>query len=406
MNPPPSSPLADRVIAGFADAFGGPPSAVWFAPGRVEVLGNHTDYNEGYVLSAALAEGVAFAVRPADGARGRMLALDLGRRVEFDAARPAPLPAAAWANYALGALHFLRERAGAVAPRGFDAAFGGDLPAGAGLSSSAALSVSAALAFAELHGVALPMLELARVAQRAEHEFAGVRCGLLDQISSLFGAARSLVFTDFRTLEIRRVALPPGVAFLVCNTGVKHRLADSAYNERRAACERAAAHFAARLPHPVRALRDVSMAEWRAERAGLDAADARRAAHPIGENERVLAGVARLAAGDAAGFGALLRESHRSSAEYFENSCRELDLAVAAFERQSGVWGARLTGGGFGGSALAIADESRAEAIARAVAGELTREFGRPTAVRRVRPSDGARRLAGPGDASARPTAS
>lgn len=397
MNSPVPAPLSERVLQGFRDAFGGPPSSVWFAPGRVEVLGNHTDYNEGYVLSAALAEGVAFAVRPADTVRGRILALDLGRQVEFDAARPAPLPAAAWANYALGALHFLRERTGVAAPRGFDAAFGGDLPVGAGLSSSAALSVSAALAFAELHGVVLPMLELARVAQRAEHEFAGVRCGLLDQISSLFGAEQALVFTDFRTLEIRRVALPPGVAFLICNTGVKHRLVESAYNERRAACERAAAYFATRLAHPVRALRDVSMAEWRAESAGLDSADARRAAHPIGENERVLSGVARLAAGDAAGFGELLRESHRSSVEYFENSCRELDRAVAAFERQPGVWGARLTGGGFGGSALAVADESRVNRIAEAVADELGREFKRRIQVRCVRPSAGARRLAGSG---------
>ncbi len=390
--PPDAAPLVARVTAGFAATFGGPPASVWFAPGRVEVLGNHTDYNEGYVLSAALAEGVAFALRPLAGTRGRLCALDFGRKVELDAARPAPMPTAAWANYALGALHFVRERAGG-APRGFEAAFAGDLPVGGGLSSSAALSVSAALAFAELYGAALSPLDIARIAQRAEHEFAGVRCGLLDPISSLFGAAQSMVFTDFRTLEVRRVALPPGTAFLICNTGVKHRLVDSAYNERRAACERAAAHFAARLPHPVRALRDVSPAEWQAEKSGLDPDDARRAAHPIGENARVLQGVARLAAGDAAGFGALLRESHRSSVENFENSCRELDLAVAAFERQPGVWGARLTGGGFGGSALAFVEESRAEAIAQAVARETTRAFGRATAVRRIRPSNGARRI-------------
>lgn len=388
----PSSALVERVRAAFAEAYSGAPACVWFAPGRVEVLGNHTDYNEGYVLSAALAEGVAFAVRAAKDSRSRLYALDLNRRVEFETARPAPMPSAAWANYVLGVAHFLRAHIGADAPA-FDAAFAGDVPLGAGLSSSAALTVSATLALAELHGVRLPPLEAARIAQRAEHEFAGVRCGLLDQISSLFGAAHSLVFTDFRTLEVRRVALPPQTAFLLCNTGVKHRLVDSAYNERRAACERAAAYFAARLPHPVRALRDVSMDEWRAHRDGLDPVTARRAAHPIGENERVLAGVERLAAGDAAGFGALLRESHRSSVENFENSCRELDLVVAAFERQPGVWGARLSGGGFGGSVLAFVEEGRADAIAEAVAREASKALGRVTMVRRVEPSDGARRV-------------
>lgn len=392
----PSSPsfsaLIERVRAGFAEAYGGAPQCVWFAPGRVEVLGNHTDYNEGYVLSAALAEGVAFAARPAHDARSRLCALDLNRRIEFDAVRPAPMPSAAWANYALGVAHFLSAHIGA-APVAFDAAFAGDVPLGAGLSSSAALAVSATLALAELHGVRLPPLDAARIAQRAEHEFAGVRCGLLDQISSLFGAAHALVFTDFRTLEVRRAALPSGAAFLLCNTGVKHRLVDSAYNERRAACERAAAYFAARLPHPVRALRDVSMEEWRSHRDGLDPVTARRAAHPIGENERALAGVERLSAGDAAGFGALLKESHRSSVENFENSCRELDLVVAAFERQPGVWGARLSGGGFGGSVIAFVAEERADAIAEAVAQEASRALGRAAEVRRVEPSDGARRV-------------
>ncbi len=384
--------LIERVHSRFAERFGGPPAALWFAPGRVEVLGNHTDYNEGFVLSAAISEGVVFALRPAEGARGRLLSVDLRREAEFDAARPAPTPENSWANYPLGALHFLLRQY-AAPPRGFDAAFAGDLPIGAGLSSSAALTVAATLALAELHGLSVPPLEVARIAQRAEHEFAGVKCGLLDQISSLFGEEHALVFTDFRSLDVRRIALPPGAAFLLCNTGVKHRLVDSAYNQRRAACERAAAHFAARLPHPVRALRDVTSAEWAIAKEGLDPEAARRAAHPIGENERVLEGVRRLAAGDAAGFGALLYESHESSARNFENSCRELDIVVEAFRRRPGALGARLSGGGFGGSVIALVEERRADEIARAVEAEAGAAIGHATPVMKIHPAAGARRI-------------
>jgi galactokinase len=387
------SPLKRKVVEAFAARFGAPPTLGWFAPGRVEVLGNHTDYNEGYVLSAALAQGIVFLLRPAPpgATRGRLLAVDLEREIQFDPARPAPMASAAWANYTLGALHFLSEQI-ARALRPFDAAFGGDLPVGAGLSSSAALAVASTLALAELHGIELSRLDAARIAQRAEHEFAGVRCGLLDQISSLFGAEGALVFTDFRTLDVRTAALPATVEFLLCNTGVKHRLVDSAYNQRRAACERAVAHFAARLSHPVRALRDVSMTEWEDYRHGLDAEDARRAAHVIGENDRVRAGVERLAANDAAGFGALMNASHESSRRLFENSCPELDFCVEAF-RHAGALGARLSGGGFGGSVIALAEASRAEDIARTVAKEAERRFRRPTPVHGFRPAGGARRL-------------
>ncbi len=385
--------LQKRVAQAFTDRYGSPPALGWFAPGRVEVLGNHTDYNEGFVLSAALEQGIVFMVRPApSGAtRGRLLAVDLNREVEFDVSRPAPIPSAGWANYTLGVLHFLSAYL-ARSPLAFDAAFGGNLPLGAGLSSSAALSVSSTLALAALYGVELPPIEAAKIAQQAENEFAGVRCGLLDQISGLFGAEGRLVFTDFRSLNARTVALPAGVEFLLCNTGVKHRLVESAYNQRRAACERAAAHFAARLSHPVRTLRDVTMIEWEQYRDGLDDETARRAAHVIGENERVQAAVQRLNAGDLGGFGALMSASHDSSRKLFENSCPELDFCVEAFLR-AGALGARLSGGGFGGSAIALVETSRASFTAHEVGGAAESQFGHPVTVSEIRPAAGARRV-------------
>jgi len=388
------SALFARVGTAFRSHFGLEPAFAYFAPGRVEVLGNHTDYNEGFVLSSALAQGVMMAMRPADPSSrtARLYAADLEERWEFDPFCPAPASTAPWANYILGVLHGLMTRHGAR-PRAFDAAFGGDLPLGAGLSSSAALSVASALALAELLELRLDRLAMARVAQQAEHEFAGVRCGLLDQISSLFGRPDALVFTDFRTFEVQTVPLPPNTAFLLCNTGVKHRLVDSAYNERRAACERAAAHFAQRLSHPVHALRDVSMAEWAQHREGLDPEAARRAAHVIGENERVLAGVERLRAGDAEGFGALMSASHESSRTQFENSCPELNFCVEAL-RHAGALGARLSGGGFGGSVIALARANEADTIAASVATAAEQQLGRPVTVMLFHPAGGARRVA------------
>lgn len=379
----------------FRGAYGRAPEVVAYAPGRVEVLGNHTDYNQGCVLSAAIDRGTFFAVARAAGPGCRLTAGDLMREVRFPVDRPAAVGDERWANYCLGVLDGLAAQ---VAPRalpaGFDALFLGNLPLGSGLSSSAALEIGTGLALAQLYGIDLPPLALARIGQRAEHLFAGVQCGLLDQISSLYGRAGMLVRTDFRSLAVRHVPLGGDCVLLLCDTGVKHALVDGEYNRRRADCEAAAAHFARVLPHPVTALRDVTWAEWETWRAGLDERAARRAAHPIGEQERVVAGAECLARGDLEGFGALMFASHESSRRYFENSCPELDLLVDAARDIPGVLGARLSGGGFGGSAVALARADAAESAGEALAAAYARRFGVPCAVRRVRPSDGARLVA------------
>jgi len=218
-----------------------------------------------------------------------------------------------------------------------------------------------------------------------------VRCGLLDQISSLFGREQALVFTDFRSLEADTVSLPQGTAFLIADTGVKHTLVDSEYNERRRRCEEAAAAFRRILGPGIAALRDVTRADMIKYRDRLDPDVWKRAAHHVGENERVLTGAEALKRGDAAAFGRLMFESHESSRKYFENSCPELDALVEAAGKIQGVLGARLSGGGFGGSAVVLVEKDRSPAIAASLASAYAAARGRRLEPRVVLPSAGAR---------------
>ena len=380
--------ILEKVTRQFERYFGGAPTAAAFAPGRIEVLGNHTDYNEGYVLSAAIDAGTVFAARPSSGARCRVVAGDVPAEAAFDVRAPQPDAATPWANYVKGVVAGLHAQR--PFPHGFDGVFLGNLPLGAGLSSSAALEISTAMAVCALYDLPIDRMNLAKIGQRAEHEYAGVKCGLLDQISSLFGRRNHAVMTDFRTLAVEALPMDGCACFLMCNTNVKHELVSSAYNERRAACEAAAAHFGRVLKHPVKTLRDVTMAEWEANRGGLDPTVARRAAHVIGENERVMKGRDCLKGGDLAGVGRLMFASHESSRRQFENSCRELDILVDAARAIPGVMGARLSGGGFGGSVVALIHPRDAETAGGALSAAYRNATGRECDVRIVSASDGA----------------
>lgn len=375
--------------AGFARHFDREPSVTAYAPGRVEVLGNHTDYNEGSVLSAAINLGTYFAAAPREDAACRLVALDVNEEVTFDAPNPRRSETHPWSNYVIGVAAGLRPR-GAVAT-GFDGMFFGNVPLGAGLSSSAALEISAGLALCELYGIALDRLSLAAIGQAAEHKFAGARTGLLDQISSLFGRRGALVMSDFRSLDVRTVPLGQDACFLMCNTHAAHVLVEGKYNQRRESCENAARFFAAALPHPVAALRDVSQEEWDQHAGEMDSRTARRAAHVIGENRRVREGCKLLEHGRLEAFGRLMFESHESSISNFDNSCRELDVVVSAARRIPGVLGARLSGGGFGGSAVVLVNPRDAETVAHALGAAYEQKTGAPCDVRTIEPSDGAR---------------
>ncbi len=382
----------DKVVQAFEAKFGAHPEIVSYAPGRIEVLGNHTDYNEGYVLSAAIDKGTFFAVSPAADAKVTLEALDMGETYSCDIAEVAPIKdGMTWANYVIGTFNWLFDGNPAAAGKGFNAVFGGNIPLGAGLSSSAALEMATVLALAAIYGIERDRTTLAKIGQKAEHTFAGCPCGLLDQASSLYGKAGALVKSDFRFCRFENVDLGPTVAFMMVKSNAKHALVDGAYASRRQACEDAARYFADVLRKgSVTHLRDVTMAEWVLYRGGLSETTAKRAVHPIGEDERVLQASELLAKGDLKGFGALMYDSHESSRSWFENSCEELDAIVDAAKAIPAVYGARLSGGGFGGSCCLLVDPTAADAIATAITKEYKAKFGDEPTCSLIQPSDGA----------------
>ena len=382
----------DKVVAEFAAKFGAKPDVVAYAPGRIEVLGNHTDYNEGYVFSAAIDKGTFFAVSKSEDDKVTLVALDMDETYETTLGEVKKVASGAtWANYPLGTFNWLFVGKPTAAGKGFKAVFGGNIPLGAGLSSSAALEMATALALQKIYGTTFGKTELAKIGQKAEHTFAGCPCGLLDQASSMYGQAGALVKSDFRTNEFEAVPMGDGVAFMRVKSNAKHALVDGAYASRRQACEDAAKHFASVLKgRKITHLRDVTMAEWVLYRGGLGETTAKRAVHPIGEDERVIQGAALLEKGDLAGFGALMYDSHESSRNWFENSCEELDAIVDAAKAIPEVYGARLSGGGFGGSCCLLVDPSAADRIAAQITKEYKAKFGDEPSCSLIRPSEGA----------------
>jgi galactokinase len=344
--------VIEKAVAAHLKNFGNRPESVAWAPGRIEVVGNHTDYNDGTVLSAAIDSGHCFCISRSNRIGIRLLAVDVDQIADFNTADTDKVPGCGWANYIKGVFYFVQEHLGQKIDS-LDCTFFGSIPMGAGLSSSAALEVAAAYAVLKILDATVDKKEIARLCRQAEHRFAGTNCGLLDQFSSIFGREHGLIHSDFRTLDVYTTDLADDIEFLVINPHIKHSLADSPYNERREYCEQAAVQFAGILPHPVIALRDVSWAEFEQNRDRIEPRSAQYAAHIVGEIARVEKGVELLRDGNAEAFGTLLFESHQSSIDNFENSCPELDIVVDA-AREAGALGARLSGGGFGGSAIAM----------------------------------------------------
>ncbi len=380
----------NELVEKFEKLYGEKPAIVAYAPGRIEVLGNHTDYNEGYVFSAAIDKGTFFAVSPTADASCELTAADLMETAKFTTQTVAPAKEMSWQNYVTGTFNWLFDGEPAKAPHGWKGMFLGNIPLGAGLSSSAALEMCTVLALSKMYGISKDRTEMAKIGQKAEHTFAGCPCGLLDQASSMYGQEGALVKSDFRSNTFETVSMGPSVAFMMVKSNAKHALVDGAYASRRKACEDAAAYFASVLRKPVTHLRDVTAAEWLLYRGGLSETTAKRAVHPIGEDERVLQGAALLAKGDLKGFGALMYDSHESSRNWFENSCEELDVIVDAAKAIPEVYGARLSGGGFGGSCCLLVDPTAADKIAAAITKEYKAHFGDEPVCSVIKPSEGA----------------
>jgi galactokinase len=380
---------AERVTTEFVDAFGGKPEGRWWAPGRVNLIGEHTDYNDGFVLPLALPQGVAAAARLADGPVLRVHSAQLGATVEVPLATIAPGVPAGWAGYVAGVAWALRE-AGHEVP-GLDVVVDGDIPVGAGLSSSAALECAVAVAWNDLGGLGLSLDDLAAAARRAENDVVGAPTGVMDQMASLHGRAGHLVFLDTRSLAVEPVPFDPpsaGLALLVIDSKAPHALVDGEYAERRRSCEQAAVILG------VPALRDVSL-------DGLDEALAhlgdellqKRVRHIVTENARVLEVVAALRAGDdPRTIGPALTASHASMRDDFEITVPEIDTAAAA-ALDAGAHGARMTGGGFGGCVLALVEADAVESVVGAVEAAYNAAGFRPPVAFVAAAAGGARRL-------------
>ena len=339
------------LAAAFTQRFDAAPALLLRAPGRINLIGEHTDYNDGLVLPAAIDKEIRFALRLNGTDRIRLVALDFDEAYEVAVADIAPLPDGHWANYQLGVVAGLLKR-GAPVP-GFDCAFGGDIPGGAGLSSSAAVECGLAWGLNNLLDLRLDTMTLAHLSQTAEHEYAKVMCGLMDQFASLFGRAGHVVELDCRSLEYAYFPFDTSACRLVlCNSGVKHALADSAYNTRRRECARGVEILQKTNP-AIQSLRDATLADIEAAQAELGEVVAKRCRYVVEENQRVRDLTARLVEGHSlAEVGALLYASHAGLRDLYQVSCDELDVLERLAHDAPGCYGARMMGGGFGGCTL------------------------------------------------------
>jgi len=355
--------LHQVVTQAFTTTFAYPPQHLVQAPGRVNLIGEHTDYNDGFVLPCAINFGTHIAANTRADAIIRVVAADYGAEMdEFRLDQPIlPLADGAWPNYVRGVVKNLLEHG--LPLQGADLALAGNVPQGAGLSSSASLEVAVTQAFKTLQGFHdLNPTDMALIAQRAENHFVGCNCGIMDQLVSARGEAGSALLIDCRSLVTQAVPMPSDVAVMIVHSRVRRGLVGSEYNTRRLQCEAAAKHYG------VKALRDLSLTRLQTDAGDLDATVLRRARHIVTENQRTLDAAAALAAGDLRQMGQLMAASHDSMRDDFEITAPAVDRLVAILQAAIGpVGGARMTGGGFGGCAVALMPLDKVEAVRQAV---------------------------------------
>lgn len=336
------------------------------APGRVNLLGEHVDYNDGFVLPAAIDREVKVAANELPGRTVRLTAVDLDQSATFDLDHldskkdPHGNPLPGWAMYPAGVAWVLQKHGYRVS--GIEAWFTSNVPIGSGLSSSAAVEVAFATLWRSLGGSEIDQMTLARLCQEAENKFVGVNCGLMDQFASAHGVEGHALYLDTRSLEWRPVPMPKGVVIVIADSKVRRSLANSAYNERRASCEEAVRLLRQDLPG-IQALRDVTPAQFHALAHKLPETVRKRAQHVVEECTRVEEAIQKMEAGDAVAFGKLMFEGHASLRDLYEVSCPELDVLVDSAGALPGCVGARLTGAGFGGCTVNLVEEDQAEAF-------------------------------------------
>jgi galactokinase len=381
----------EAVLAAFCEATHHDPEAAAYAPGRVNLIGEHTDYNEGFVLPAAVDRGVAVAARRIPGDTFTLHAVDLGERCTFARAPLERDPGRSWADYFKGVVWALAKR-GIEVPA-CEAVITGDIPRGAGLSSSAAYEVAAVLVLRALGGFELPALEIAKLAREAENGFVGVACGIMDQTAATFGEQGRALLLDCRSLAREAVELPAGLKIVVVNSGVRHSLlASSEYNKRRAECEEGVRILASVRPG-VRALRDVGPEDETRFFELLPPVVRKRCRHIVSENARVLEAVKAMRSGDLPSLKILMAASHASLRDDYEVSCPELDILSDLALALPTCHGARLTGAGFGGSTVNLVETEAVDSFSESVVSGYRDRAGRSAEIYVFEPSAGARVL-------------
>ncbi|MBP3355759.1 MAG: galactokinase [Rikenellaceae bacterium] len=381
--------MSQRVQEEFAQRYGAG-ARFYASPGRINLIGEHTDYNLGFVLPAAVDKAIYLAVAPTGADRSRLYSIDFDQELQFDLTG-GEKPQEQWACYIYGVVQEMMKRG--ARPGNFDCVLGGDVPLGAGMSSSAALESVVGYAVNDLFGLGFDRADLAKIGQMTEHNYIGVRCGIMDQFASLFGRCGQVIRLDCRSLEYEMTPFDPqGYRLVLIDSMVKHSLASSEYNVRRAQCEAGVAAVA-RHAAGVESLRDVTREMLDTYRSEMDELTYRRCAYVIDENRRLLDGCELLKHGDYKGFGEKMFGSHEGLSKEYNVSCRELDFIAGIARSTDGVIGARMMGGGFGGCVINLVEESVHDSYLDEVKGRFEREFGLTPRTIDVVIGDGARRL-------------
>lgn len=379
----------EEIIQIFQDKFGQNNPEVYTSPGRINLIGEHTDYNGSFVFPGAIDKGMIAAIRFNDSDKVRAYAVDLDEYAEFGLSEE-DLPSEGWAKFLFGVCREIIKRGGSVKP--FDTAFSGDVPLGAGMSSSAALESTYAFALNDLLDLGIDKFELARIGQSTEHNYVGVKCGIMDQFASIFGKKGHLIRLDTKSMEHAYFPFDPeGYKLVLLDTVVKHELASSAYNKRRESCEHAARTIAKRHPE-VEFLRDASMEMLQEVKDEISAEDYMRAEYVIEETQRVRDVSDALQRGDYETVGQKMYETHHGMSKLYEVSCEELDF-LNDVAREHGVTGSRVMGGGFGGCTINLVKDELYDSFISDAKSQFKAKYGHEPKVYDVVISDGARKL-------------
>lgn len=379
--------LIQDTINRYKKLYGEDPEYIVTAPARVNLIGEHTDYNNGYVLPVTIDRKIILA---AGKRKDEVLNL---HSVDFQSSFSVSLSDLAydekrlWTNYPKGIAYIFREHGYEV--KGANFCFRGDIPIGAGLSSSAAIEVASGIAFKLLNKLEISLLDLIQLTQKAEAQFVGVQCGIMDQFASFVGKRKHTLFLDCNSLQYEYLPCPKEVKLIVADAGIRRELAHTAYNLRQAECEDALRYFIDKKPS-IKTLRDVSVNEFKEMEKGLPVIARKRAWHVISENDRVLKSVDAIKINDMKEFGKLMIESHMSLRDNYEVSCRELDAFVDIAVESDGVFGARMTGAGFGGSGICIIDKDKIDKLVDHLRTEFPKRAGRSLTIYVVATDDGA----------------